>query len=202
MSDRAKAYLVGVLAAVVLITAGFLVWKTMFASKTYTDDQYGYSFSYPGRWEFLDESDMFSFTDLANFGADGMIVDLAAAGHGDSLENTAMVGVCVFDVGSLYLDASRLQVDLETNLALAASQGYPIAVVEPVQAEVFGGVPGCRFAISATSMGVSVTITYGALIDGDLLYVLMGVAPESNWSDSQKTFENFFKSFKPGATRA
>ncbi len=88
MSDKAKAWLVGVLAVAVMTTAGFLVWKTQFAPKTYTDDQYGYSFSYPGRWQFEDESGMPPFASLATFGADDLILDFAAAGHGYSAPTT------------------------------------------------------------------------------------------------------------------
>jgi len=201
VSDTTKAWLVGVLAFVVMATAGFLVWKTQFASKTYTDDQYGYSFSYPGRWEFEDESGMPPFASLATFGADDVILDFAAAGHGDSPEDIAALGVCLFDPSSLLVDPSRLQAELETNLALAASQDPSLAIVEPVYAATLGGVPGYRFTISATSMGNSVMVTYCLLVDEDLLYVLLGIAPESSWSDNSKAFEDFFRSFKPATVK-
>lgn len=201
MSDRAKAYLIGVLAVVVMATAGFLVWKTVFAPKTYTDAQYGYSFSYPGRWEFLDESGALPFTDFAALGGGDVVLDLAIAGTGDSLDDMAALGVCLFDVSSVPLDQSRFQADLETNLSLAVSQDPSLAIVEPVRAATFGGVPGCRCAVSVTSMGLTVTVTYGLLIDGNLLYALMGFAPESSWSDNRGAFEDFFDSFKPGAIR-
>ena len=83
----------------------------MFAPKNYTDDQYGYSFSYPGAGSSMDESGMLPFADLAALGAGEVIIDFAMAGHGDSEEDIAALGVCLFDASSLRVDPSRLQAE-------------------------------------------------------------------------------------------
>ena len=52
-SGMGRTLLIAALALVVLAASAFLVWKFVFAPKTYTDKDYGYSFTYPRGWEIV-----------------------------------------------------------------------------------------------------------------------------------------------------
>ena len=199
--SAAKTWIAAALAVLVMATLGFVVWKTAFAAKTYTDPKYGYSFSYPGRWDFAEDAAQFaSFSSMA--GSSGLLGG-AVAGYGDdqNLDDFAVVGVVVFDTSNLGLgDPSLWGAQFQTNLDLAASQDPGIAIVEPLSPTTVAGVSGYRGTLTLASGGFSVTTGFCFLVDDQFGYMAIAMAPESVWPDNQKAFDAFFDSFKPGST--
>jgi hypothetical protein len=202
ISSGAKTWIISALAVLVLATSAFLVWKTIFAAKTYTDSQYGYSFSYPGLWDLeKGATQLTSFSDMA--GSNAMLGG-TVAGHGDnkSPDDFGVVGVVVFDTSALGLtDSSQWGTQFQANLTQAASVDSSMAIVEPVSATTVGGIGGFKATITVTSSTLSVTTSFCFLIDGAVGYMAIAMAPEPSWSDNQKAFESFFDSFRPGGAR-
>jgi hypothetical protein len=208
MSNKTKAWIASILVVAVLAGAGFALWKTFLASKTYTDPEYGYSFSYPGRWDF--ENDFGQFFPIDGMPGMGVTLDAAMAGRGDdySLDDFEAVGVCVFDMSGLGTmglgpapDWSLFAVQMQQEFDQTAMMDPTLAIVEPFAVTSVGGAQGCEATMTIDVGFASITMTYCLLLDGEMGYVLMAMASTSNWESSQKTFDRFFASFKPGGAR-
>jgi hypothetical protein len=202
VSNTSKTWILSALAVVVLAAAAFLVWKFVFAPKTFTDDQYGYSFTYPGRWELVEDSSMFTeFPVAANA---SQMPSMALAGHGldwSHPNEAAMVGVARIQL-DMAIDASTLTTAVTQGVAQAAAQDPSVSVLEPVTTATLSGLQGCETTLSlTTTQGYSLTVTYYYLLDQGSAYIVIAASTNGLWSESQKTFKTFFNSFKPSATQ-
>jgi hypothetical protein len=201
-SGRTKTWILSALLVVVLVAAAVLVWKLVFAPKTYTDPDYGYSFSYPGRWEFIDQTGMREAGIAGTLVSSDLVLNVGMAGHGDtfSLSDFAAVSVTVFDA-KLFGDPSQLGSALQGiySQTAAAAEGY--AILQPVTPASVGGLNGYRTTLSYGSGSDPGTVTYCFLLDTRFAYVLSVMATPSTWPTTQKTFDKFFESFEPGAAK-
>ncbi len=187
---------VGVL---VLVFAAFLVWKFVFAPKTYTDSEYGYSFSYPARWELIADSSMFA--QFAYLAEGQQMPSMALAGKGfdsDSPDEAAMVAVARAELPA-DVDRSQFAADMKSGVTddQIASSGVGFSIVEPVYATTIGGLDGWRMTMSIGIGFYSMTMTYCVLLDDRTAYVLIAAATGDTWDDNQKNFDRFFRSFRP-----
>lgn len=201
-SGPSKTWMLSALAVVVLIAAAFLVWKFVFAPKTYTDDQYGYSFTYPGRWEFASDEDTSVFNALAGMSSDGSLLDVSAAGHGALFGQSdyAMVAVVVLPltgISDLPVFGGALQSVWEQDIRQNASLSF----VEPVAPTTVGGLQGFKVTVADSTASDPATMSFYYLLDAEVTYMLAAVSTPGLWPDSQKAFDAFFNSFKPGATQ-
>ena len=208
MSSNAKAWIAGVLVVAVLAGAGFALWKTFWASKTYEDPEYGYSFSYPGGWDKMDlTSEIASAALVAT--EDIPPMDAVVVGDiGDSMympEEFSVAVVGMFDTGVIVDDARISAVMQETQWELAQmpnlGYGMSIAVIEPPTQATVAGLNGYTMTISMDAGGMSMLATYCFLFDGSVMYLLGGMCDGDAWAKFQKTFDSLVSSFKPGHTR-
>ena len=201
-NDRPKtgrAWMLPVLAVLGVVAIAILVWKFEFAPKTYTNDTYGYSFAYPGRWDMADETDLFSgFLDEAS-GVSLLSMSAAAYGIGDSdqPEELAAVGVLMFTAGALG-DESQLETTMQTNYSQAELAGSGVTILEPVTAVTIGGLPGYQTSLSMVAGTFSLNATLCMLVGSDSTYMLIAMATSDEWAGAQKGFDRFFDSFEPG----
>ena len=99
-SGASKTWILSALAVVVLVAAAFLVWKFVFAPKTYTDDRYGYSFTYPGGGRLRTRLDVQSVHCLSRRLSCSSSMALGRTWLGlEQPERAAVVRSGVFDVG-------------------------------------------------------------------------------------------------------
>jgi hypothetical protein len=203
MSSRTKAWLISALVVAVLATAGFLVWKTQFANKAYTDPEYGYSFSYPAGWEEAVDANS-ALTSGAIAAGGRSPADSVVVGNINEQNSKEIAGafVAVYETGIAVdeLMMSYFMEYSETMLAQLVNQNSAVSVgiVEPLTETTVGGLSGYKFTISIDAYGVSALATYNILLDRSRIYVLGGMATAANWDDSQKAFDAFIDSFKPG----
>ncbi len=195
----ARAWMLPVLAVLGVVAIALVVWKFEFAPKTYTNDTYGYSFSYPGRWEMADETGVFAgFTDQAS-GVSLLSMSAAGYGIGDSRkpDELAAVGVFMFTPGALG-DESQLGTTMQTNYSQAELAGSGVTIIEPVTAVTIGGLPGYQTSLSMVAGTLSLSATLCMLVGSDSTYMLIAMSTSDEWAGAQKGFDRFFDSFEPG----
>jgi hypothetical protein len=195
-----KTWLFSALAVVLLLAVALVVWKFVFAPKTYADQDYGYSFSYPNRWDLVDDVSMQgAFGNLADSSG---VLNLAMAGHG--FDSNHPNDVALIEVARIEADtpiqASQLLVEMQTYYAQAQRSGI-LQVEEPVASATLAGLDGCRVKLTVPTNGYSLTGTCYFLTEGTGVYVLLAGATPGLWSESQKAFDAFFDTFKPGGTK-
>ena len=210
MSGNVKAWIAGVLVVAVLAGAGFALWKTFWASKTYKDPEYGYSFSYPGGWDKMDLTGGIASAALVAT-EDLPPMDAVVVGNiGDSMsmqmpEEFAVAVVGMFDTGIIVDDAriSTLMQETQWEFAQMPTLGYgmSIAMIEPPTHSTIAGLNGYTMTISMDAAGMSMLATYCFLFDGSVMYMLGGMCDGDTWGKFQKTFDSLVSSFKPGHTR-
>ncbi len=200
-SGTSKTWLLSALAVVVLVAAAFLVWKFVFAPKTYTDDQYGYSFTYPGRWDTADDGEMPVGTP-PEFADVMLFLDASLAGYGEDFsDDFAAVGVFLFDL-KIAMSAADLQAGWEMGFAQAVQEsGGTYSLLEPMTSVAMASLQGVKVTVRFPAGLTSVDVEYRFLVDGTRLYELVVMTPTDSWGDRQKAFDAFFNSFKPGTAQ-
>ena len=184
--------------AVLAIAIGLLVWKFVFAPKTYTDSEYGYSFSYPGRWEILADSSMLSQFAYMLEGQEMPSMVLIGDGlDSNGADEVAMLAVARGEATG-YVDESQIATQLRSQFDEAELSGLGFSMIEPVYPTTVGGLDGWKMTMSVGIGFYSMTMSYCLLLDGDTVYVLMAAATGEAWNDNHKAFDRFFDSFEPG----
>ena len=190
-----------VLPTVALLIIGgiaFLVWKFVFGPTTFTDPEYGYSFSHPGRWKVVDgEPIPPQFEYLVDA---GRMPDQVIVGKGLDSEDpgdAAMMAVASGEVrGST--DAQSIAIQIQRDLYLGASPGTSLSVLDPTRATSVGGLSAWTTTVSLATASDSITVTYYVLLDGSIGHTLIAAATNDAWGDNRAAFDHFFDSFEPG----
>jgi len=184
-------------AAVLVIAIGLLVWKFVFAPKTYTDPQYGYSFSHPASWEVFADNSMLPLIAAPMEGAENASIVMIGNSSDSNADEVAMLGVVRADL-PVDVDRSQIAAELQYEFDQIAATQPGISVIEPVYPTTVGGVDGWKVTLSYGVGPVSMTMSSCILLDGNTTYLLVAAATGDAWDNNRKTFERFFDSFKPG----
>ena len=203
-SRSSKTWILTALMVVVLAAAAFLVYKVMFAPKTYTDEQFGYSFSYPHGWGLADENDAPPGSDnLARLVKGGMLsfcFCFSPDKPAPQQNEFAAAAVVVYPSGA-FGNPSQLTADLRAEFDSPALARLGGSVVEPLTSTDLGGLAGYRTTIALPPSLDSARMTICFAVGETHLYMLYAMAGGTVWEANQKTFDRFFESFKPGATK-
>lgn len=196
-SKSARTLILSALVVLVVAASAFMTWKVMFAPKTYTDETQGYSFSYPHGWDVLSNGSV--PVGVSSLSGTSGPMNLAMAGHGLDSEHpndVALVEVA-WQNTTTAIGAPQLMAELETYYATAQAQGV-LRVDEPLSVATLSGLDGFRVGLTLDVQGRSVTSTCYFLIDDAGFYVLLSASTPGLLSESQKAFDRFFDTFKPG----
>jgi hypothetical protein len=201
-SGGTKPWIISALVVLVLLATAFLVWKTQFAPKTYTDEQYGYSFAYPGSWHTTGSPSMLESGIMAELKTSGMLLDASMAGLAGSSPQSDFCRVSVIVVKrEVFGDLTQAATAFRQAFSDARVASTGGTILEPFSYTTAGGLNGFRITLSLTAGASASTMTYCWLIGDDLTYVLAAASNPSSWSGNQKAFDKFFESFKPGTAK-
>ena len=204
--NSVATWIIGVVAVAVVAAAGFLIWKTQFAPQTYTDAEYGYSFSYPHGWDTYDlTEDIAASTPLSmeQMPVDGVVVGTVDTNFWGTEEQFNAAMVAVVDTGVYTteseirygIDEVRRELDQMQNLQV---DGIHISMIEPAAYVQVGGLDGVSCAMRMEAFGVALVEKFCFLFQGTRMYILAGMCDGDSWPDSEGTLNSLIESFEPG----
>lgn len=171
------------------------------AVDTYTDADYGYSFSYPAEWALDTEAKAEVEGGIA--AANGVSVfDTEGAKAEDYYVNVFQVAVYELSVVVEESMLPDVEPQLESLLAGIAAQDSSWKTLAALSETTAGGLGGFKTTVSHTMDGVPVTSTLYFLFDGSTEYELTVQAATDDWEAGQPAFDAIVASFKPGSAAA
>ena len=197
LQKRTNTWIFSALAVLVVVAAGFLLWKTEFAPKTHVSTSYGYSYSYPARWTLANEDSMLA--SLSSMASTVKPLEVSMAGHGITQATPSefgFVGVAMYEIGVIG-DPAQLQPELQTELDRAVAATPGMTIVDPLSTTTVGGLSGYKLTVTMTSDNVPMTVAYCFAFDNTHLYELVAACNPSAWEGNRANFDKFFKSFHP-----
>ncbi len=201
MCAHTKRSIAGLAAGVLLISVlalGLGACGSQAVVEIYTDQDFGFSFDYPGDWKLV-------MSDAAeiNTGADPVKVVLAGDPDGASVgdDSLDMLMVRVYQLRQVVDEAMLPEVlpILEDLLLQYKDQDPTFELEGALKPTTVGGVPG--YQVSATfdwDKATPVQTTFYFLFIGDIEYQLVLQAASDNWESNQTVFADFVDSFMPG----
>jgi len=189
------AWVAPVVALLILGGIAFLVWKFVFGPATFTDPEYGYSFSHPGRWGQVVEEPLPSQFDYLTKVAH--MPDLVVFGTGldsDGLDSAAMVAVAASEA-SPSMDGYIIANQIQRDLYLASSS---LSVIDPARATTIEGLSAWRTTLAVETGSNTITVSYYVVLNGSNAYVLIAAGADDAWTHNGEAFDRFFHSFRPG----
>jgi len=171
--------------------------ETTSETKTYVDEDYGYSFQYPGDW-IVQQGGTADVT--AGSGSEGgvSVYDPDGAVAGDYYIDLFQVSVYELAVAVEESMMSEIKSEVESMLNDLEAQGGWTRTEDLSDASV-NAIDGYRVTYTSTTDGTPTTSTFYFLFAGDLEYQLTLQAATENWEEKQPEFEAIVAGFQPGA---
>lgn len=173
--------------------------ETTSETKTYVDEDYGYSFQYPGDW-IVQQGGTADVTAGSSSEGGVSVYDPDGAVAGDYYIDLFQVSVYELAVAVDESMMSEIKNEVESMLNDLEAQGGWTRTEDLSDASV-NAIDGYRVTYTSTTDGTPTTSTFYFLFAGDLEYQLTLQAATENWEEKQPEFEAIVAGFQPGAGR-
>lgn len=181
--------------AILLVMSAILLAACSKGPQTYTDDDFGFSFEYPGSWAIQHMSPAALSPGVAKeVGA----FDQDGSDAGDEY-TWDMVSVEVYQ-GGMDLDYTLDDISTMNDEYLAdlQEQEPTLQVLESVTPVIVGGLDGYKITYTGSVGSTQIHCSEYTLLSHSVIYNLWTQAAEENWDSNQSVFADFLASFIPG----